>query len=307
MKLRNGDECMEKFAIIEIGSNNTKTHVYEGSKVLYDHTTTIEFKKNYQNEGLVLESDLEKLYKEIEDSLEYTNNIHVYGCSIFRKLKEDELKSINNKLSDKYNVVVEVVSQEDEAAYTAKGCYQNINYDGSLCVFIGGGGSIELIFVKNKEVFGTKYYNFGVVDITKKFEDLKEDKPKTTFDEVTEYAKSLIGDIEYKADVIALCGGDHLYWFNNALYKMDENTLYESDRQKYMIPVEKIDLYDHDMMVSSLDNVRKRSDNPLWFDGSRAMRIIANAITHEIGAKVVIPTNINMEDGLKSSLEKSYE
>ena len=47
---------------------------------------------------------------------------------------------------------------------------------------------------------------------------------------------------------------------------MDDNTLYTSDRQKYMIKAEKIDIYDHDMMTSSLDNIRDRSDNPTWFN-----------------------------------------
>lgn len=293
---------MKKYAIMEIGSNNTKTHVYEDEKVLYDKTTTIEFKKNYQLDGSVSKSDIDKLYKEIEKAQEYTDDIHIYGCSIFRSLNDDELKSINDELKSKYDLVIEVVSQEDEARLTAKGCYQNIDYNGSLCVFIGGGGSIELIFVRNKEIFGTKFYNFGVVDVTKKYSDLKDDVPKSTFDEVTEYVNSLIGEIGYKADAIALCGGDHLYWFNNALYKMDENTLYKSDRQKYMIPTEKTDLYDRDMMVTSLDAVRDRSDNPLWFDGSRAMRLIVNSITHKIGASTVIPTNINMEDGLRANL-----
>lgn len=70
-----------------------------------------------------------------------------------------------------------------------------------------------------------------------------------------------------------------------------------------MIKTEKMDIYDHDMMVNSLDSIRNRSDNPTWFDGSRAMRVIANIITHKIGASIVIPTNINMEDGLKEKLK----
>lgn len=293
----------EKYGIIEIGSNNTKTHIYENSKVIYDKTTTIEFKKNYKSNGPIIDEDLEKLYKEIGKALEYTENIHIYGCSIFRNISDTELEQIRDTLKDKFNLTIEVVSQEDEANLTAMGCYQSINYDGPLCIFIGGGGSIELIFVKNKEVFGHKFYNFGVVDITSKYPELKEDIPKVTFDEVTEYVDSLIGDLEYKATAIILSGGDHLYWFNNALYEMDDNTLYISDRQKYMIKTEKIDIYDHDMMTSSLDNIRDRSDNPTWFDGSRAMRIIANLITHKIGANIVIPTNINMEDGLKLKIE----
>lgn len=295
---------MGKYAIIEIGSNNTKTHVYDNNALIYDKTTTIEFKKNYQLEGSVLKSDVELLFKEISKALEYTKDIHIYGCSIFRKLDEYELNSINDVLKEKFNVSIEVVSQEDEAKYTAKGCYDNVDYDGTLCVFIGGGGSVELMFVKDKEIIGSKFYDFGVVDITSKFEELKKDIPSVTYDEVMSYVNSLIGDIEYKADAIALCGGDHLYWFNNAEYKLDTNTIYQSEKQKFMLTTEKADIYDRDMMVSSLDAVRNRSDNPLWFDGSRAMRFIVNCITHKIDAKYIIPTNINMEDGIKSTLEK---
>lgn len=293
----------EKYGIIEIGSNNTKTHIYDKDKVIYDKTTTIKFKYNYKDNGFIIDTDLEKLKKEISKALEYTDDIHIYGCSIFRNLNDVEFQKINDILKKQFNLVIEVVSQEEEAILTAKGCYQNVDYDGPMCIFIGGGGSIELIFVKNKEIFGHKFYNFGVVDITNKFPGLKEDIPNVTFDEVTEYVNSFIGDLEYKASVIILSGGDHLYWFNNALYKMEDNALYENDRQKYMIQTDVIDVYDHDMMVHSLDAIRDRSDNPAWFDGSRAMRIIANNITHKIGANVVIPTNINMEDGLKNKLK----
>ena len=36
---------MKAFAIIEIGSNNTKIHIYENEKMIYEDNTTIEFKK----------------------------------------------------------------------------------------------------------------------------------------------------------------------------------------------------------------------------------------------------------------------
>ena len=206
----------EKYGIIEIGSNNTKTHIYENGQVIYDKTTTIQFKQNYKNNGLINDADLEKLYKEISKALEYTENVQIYGCSIFRNISETELEQINRALKEKFNLTIEVVSQEDEAFFTAKGCYQNIDYDGPLCIFISGGGSIELIFVKNKEIIGHKFYNFGVVDIISKYPDLKEDIPNVTFDEVTEYVDSLIGDLQYKAPAIVLSGGDYLYWFNNA-------------------------------------------------------------------------------------------
>lgn len=285
--------------IIEIGSNNTKVHVYEENNLVYETNVTIEFKKNYKKENKIQRSDLEKLFDTIETALKHTNNIHIYGCSIFRNISKDELDSINNELQEKFNLCLEVVSQEEEAKYTAMGCYNNIEYDGNLCVFIGGGGSIELIFVNQKKIIATKYYDFGVVDITNHFSSLKDDIPTCTFDEVYQYVEKLIGEIEIKTDVLILAGGDHLYWYHNARYQLEDNQLYRSKNQKYMITTKTSDKYDRDALVTSLDKIRQNSDNPLWFDGSRAMKVITNLISHKVGAKYIIPTKINMEDGLK--------
>ncbi len=289
----------EMFAIIEIGSNNTKTHIYKNEELIYEKTDTIEFKKNYKNENKITENDLNKLYEVIKNVLNYTKNINVYGCSIFRNISREELNEINKKLSDKFGLKIQVVSQEDEANYTALGCYNNIEYDGNICIFIGGGGSIELIFVNDKKIIDKKYYNFGVVDITSKFESLKNDVPSCSFNDVYDYVDKLINDINNKAEVLILAGGDHLYWYNNAGYELMKNTLYENENQKYMITTEMSDNYDRDALVTSLDRIRKNSDNPKWFDGSRAMKVITNLISHKIDAKYIIPTKINMEDGLK--------
>ena len=296
---------MEKiYAIIEIGSNNTKTHVYDHDtdNVLYDNTTTIEFKKNYKINNKIITSDLEKLYEVIDKALEYTKDIHIYGCSIFRNITKQELEEINDLLYSKYKLKIEVVSQEDEANFTAIGCYNDINYDKNMGVFIGGGGSTELIFVNNKKIIGKKYYDFGVVDVTNKFNTLKNDIPECTFDEVYSYINELVGDIDIDADVLVLAGGDHLYWYNNAEFKLDNNNIYSNNKQKYMITREKSDEYDKTAYKKSLNKIRENSDNPVWFDGSRAMKTITNLISHKVNAKYVIPTSINMEDGIRKSL-----
>ncbi len=295
---------MKKIAIIEIGSNNTKTHIYENKKLIYENNTTIEFKKNYNQKQKIDENDLNKLFSIIAKALEYTKDIHIYGCSIFRNISLNELKNINLKLKNKFNIGIEVVSQEDEAKYTALGCYSNIKYKGNICIFIGGGGSIELIFVNNGKIFAKKYYDFGVVDVTQKFSSLKDDIPKCTFDEVYDYVNELIGKINIEADILILAGGDHLYWYNNAGYPLLENKLYKSENQKYIITKDISDEYDHDALITSLNKIRAKSDNPLWFDGSKAMKVITNLISNKIHAKYIIPTKINMEDGLKEKLTK---
>ena len=81
-----------------------------------------------------------------------------------------------------------------------------------------------------------------------------------------------------------------MYWYNNAGYKLLDNTLYKAENQKYLITKEMSDEYDHNALITSLNQIRERSDNPLWFDGSRAMKVITNLISNKINAKYIIPT-----------------
>jgi hypothetical protein len=71
-----------------------------------------------------------------------------------------------------------------------------------------------------------------------------------------------------------------------------------------MLTIDMSDKYDRDALVTSLNRIRNNSDNPSWFDGSRAMKVITNLISHKVNAKYIIPTKINMEDGLKKNLER---
>lgn len=295
------------FAIIEIGSNNTKTHIYSGNQLIFENNITIQFKKNYQDNNTISKNDLKLLYKVIEKALEYTGNLNIYGCSIFRDITKSELDEINGDLKDKYNIELEVVSQDREALFTAFGCYDDVEYAGNICIFIGGGGSIEIIFVNNHQVIDKRYYDFGVIDITKKFNTLRDDIPSCTFDEVYSYISDLVGNFDIKADVLILAGGDHLYWYNNAQYRLSENTLYNSKNQKYVLTKELSDKYDRDALVTSLNKIKARSDNPLWFDQSRAMKVLTNVISCKVEAKYIVPTKINMEDGLRGLILESNE
>ena len=69
-----------------------------------------------------------------------------------------------------------------------------------------------------------------------------------------------------------------------------------------MITIEMSDKYDHDALATSLNRIRNNSDNPIWFDGARAMKVITNLVSHKIDAKYIIPTKVNMEDGIFKKL-----
>ena len=81
-----------------------------------------------------------------------------------------------------------------------------------------------------------------------------------------------------------------------------ENYLYKNDKQKYLISIDDSDKYDRNALETSLDKIKESSDNPLWFDGSRAMKVITNVISHKVNSKYIVPTKINMEDGLRKRI-----
>lgn len=49
---------------------------------------------------------------------------------------------------------------------------------------------------------------------------------------------------------------------------------------------------------TSLDEVRKRAQNPEWRFSTRAMSAIVLAVAEKVGTKYIVPTNISMAYGL---------
>lgn len=146
-------------------------------------------------------------------------------------------------------------------------------------------GRDDKYYVENKNIIVNKDYKLNDTDvfmILDKYKDV---------------------DINIKADLLILAGGDHIYWYNNARYELLDNNLYKNDNQLYMLTKDMSDKYDRDALITSLDRIRENSDNPKWFDGSRAMKVITNLISNRIDAKYIVPTRINMEDGIKTVLD----
>lgn len=63
-----------RFAIIEIGSYNTKAHVYENGENIYDNTTTLKLKANYSDNGKISKRDVDDIISIIKKAKEYTSN-----------------------------------------------------------------------------------------------------------------------------------------------------------------------------------------------------------------------------------------
>lgn len=295
-----------KFAIIEIGSTNTKAYLFENQKLYNLGSQYIPFKTHYKKNNHLEEEDIRTLDTFLSEVKKEVEEVYAFGTSIFRKLSRRERESFASHLKEKFDIDFKVVTAEEESEYTVYGVIENIRYDDKMAVVIGGGGSTEVAIIEKKKIQKKWNLDFGAMDITDHFPELKEDIVKnTSFDEMLTYTLDLIGNMEEYVDVLVLAGGDYLYFYETVGYPMVKNTIYDDDNQPYQLAFDTFNNYDYDILNKSLNAIKEKCpDNAGWWDGARGMRFCMNAVARKLHAKYILPTRINMLIGLANEIAR---
>lgn len=297
------------FGVVEIGSTNTKVYRCNVDSVFELGFKTIEFKKNYNEYGRILLSDVESLTRLINDKFDPQEDVYVYATSIFREMTPDEVESFEKDLKEQAHIVeFSVVSAEQENKYTVIGAISNIQINDNVCVFVGGGGSTEISICNNGEITEMVNSDIGVGDVIKTFPDLSNDFATTSIDDVTDYILRKLNIPTQKSEYMILAGGDFLLRYENASYPAIKNTFFESRNHPlailYDVNRSFEDTYFHKISLNRLKNTTP--DTPKWWNGTRAMCAFTNAVALAIGAKVLFPTRISMIFGIVADLNKRY-
>lgn len=285
-----------KKIIVEVGSTCTKVDKYDGNKIEKLEGKTIQFKKHYNEDKKLRESDITELIESIKELKKITKDIYVCGTSIFRSLEETEKNEFLNKFKKETEYNFEIITQEKENELTVYGATRKVNQ--KVCVFIGGGGSTEISIYDNeiKENVNTKT---GVIEVMQKFPDLAEDYATTDLEEVKKYIKEKLNCPKEKADILILAGGGHEKFARNSGIKYEENTLYKDKAEPIMMDIEtrkkETERYYKEI---SLDEIRQKQKDPDWWYATRAMSAFVLVVAESIGAKYIIPTDIAMVYGI---------
>lgn len=285
--------------IVEVGSTCIKVDKFNGNTIEKINGKTIQFKKHYNEDKKLRESDIQELIKGINDLKSISKDIYVCGTSIFRSLDENEKQDFLERFKTETGYDFNIISQEKENTLTVFGTTRFVKE--KVCVFIGGGGSTEISIYENgiKESINTK---IGVIDIMQKFPDLAEDIAKTDLDTVKAYIKEKINLPKEKADILILAGGGHEKFARYSGIKYETNTLYNDIASPIMMDIEtrkkETERY---YKAISLDNIRKKVGDPNWWYATRAMSAFVLVVAEEIGAKYIVPTDIAMVYGILNS------
>ncbi len=293
---------MKRFIVIEVGSTNTKAYLYANNKITNIAYKTIEFKNHYKKENKIAENDKKLLFDFINNLEE--KNIFIYGTSIFRNLTTKEKEEWLQEFKDKTGKDFQIVTSDMENEFTVYGAISNVNYNGKIAVMIGGGGSTELSIVENGKIIEKANSNFGAMDITDLFPDLKSDYATTDFNKMLLKTKELVNIPQNKADLLILAGGDYIYFYEELNYAISKNQFYQNDLQPYSLSINDMNKLDYNFFYEvSLEEVCKRTNNDAWWRGARGMRLCVKALCDILEVKYIIPTRINMVYGIVEKLK----
>lgn len=290
-----------KKLIIEVGSTCTKVDLFDGQEINRIKTETIEFKRNYKKENKLDKDDIEKLISLVKELKDQYQNIYVCGTSIFRSLSDEQRNEFLNLFLNNTGIQFDIISPEKENELTVEGAARNVNK--KVAVFVGGGGSTEISIYDNgiKEMINTP---IGVIDIMNKYPDLGDNYATTNIDEVKKVVREKLNLPKQKADTLILAGGGHLRFALNSGISYEKNNLYEDKMQPVMMDIETREKdTDRYYKEISLDDIRKKVDDPNWWYATRAMCAFVLVVAEEIGAKNIIPTDISMVHGLLKNKE----
>ncbi len=287
---------MKNKIIVEVGSTCIKIDRYDGNNIEKLEGKTIQFKKHYNEDKKLRESDVKELIKNINDLKSISEDIYVCGTSIFRTLDNTEKIEFLNQFKTETGYNFDIISQEKENELTVFGATRFVNE--KVCVFIGGGGSTEIAIYNNeiKESINTK---IGAIDVMQEFPDLAEDIATTDLETVKSFIKERLNLPKEKADILILAGGGHEKFARYSGIKYEKNTLYEDNESPIMMDIEtRKNETKRYYKTISLDEIRSRVKDPDWWDPTRAMSAFVLVVAEAIGAKYIVPTNIAMVYGI---------
>ena len=286
---------MEKI-IVEVGSTCTKVDKFNEKNLEKIEGKTIQFKKHYNEDKKLRESDIVELIKSIQELKAISEDIYVCGTSIFRSLDDLEKNSFLERFKRETGYNFNIISQEKENELTVFGTTRFVN--NKVCVFIGGGGSTE-IAIYDKGIKESVNTQIGVIDVMQKFPDLAEDIATTNLETVKTFIKERLNLPKEKADILILAGGGHEKFARYSGIKYEENTLYKDEASPIMMDIEtrKSDTEKYYKEIS-LDEIRSRVNDPDWWYATRAMSAFALVVAEAIGAKYIVPTDIAMVYGI---------
>lgn len=179
---------MNRYAAIDLGTNTFHmiiVDVYNGQpKVIYRkrHFVKLAYEGFDEIGDLARQRGINALL-DFKDSLNYfkVTSYKAYGTSIFRRAENG--KEFIFELKRKTNLVIRIISGSDEAQLIFEGAkmLKTLGESDGLIMDVGG-GSVEFILFRNKEIVFEKSYPIGILELYHRYGALDTQNENSLFE-----------------------------------------------------------------------------------------------------------------------------
>ncbi len=192
---------MEKIAIIDIGSNNTRiviVNILEGGyfNVIDELKEPVRLAKGMEVDGFLRPARVQQLIKTLRTfknlyESHKVSRVFAYATAAVRRAKNQ--KSFIDEVLANCGIKLTVLSQEEEAMLVYTGVINSMDVPKGLIIDIGG-ASVKVIYYNRRVMLNQDTLPFGAVTLTEKFTELYQDpveRSKMIEDYVVEAIKNL--------------------------------------------------------------------------------------------------------------------
>lgn len=287
--------------LVDVGSSSVKVYELKESKPILLFTRSIHFKSGFDPNTGISEEHKEELFKVILNLKEKysTYTIKTYATAFFRKMSEPVKKKFIDEFYHKTGVFLNIIPHELENYYLEHALIGKYDADKEVMLVNIGGGSTELVIVKNHIPIERHNIELGIATILNKFPNLNDSTAGYQLQEVVTFVQALLPEAERKIDEAFYSGGE-LQYMQLVGYPLRENTLFKDEEHPFIIDLEdfrnKNEEVFSNITIKTLESFMP--DDPRWMHGARACSAIAQAIFEKYHIKTIIPSNTNLIDGV---------
>lgn len=239
---------------------------------------------------------------ELIDSLKQSvegSKFKIYATAIFRKLSANARLSFIDEFYEKTGIFFNIIDQDLENFYLENALIGRCGLNKAILLINIGGGSTELVLIKQKRVIERINLDLGAGTILSKFRTINNTYSAVDLRKVVNFIKKNLPILSRKVDFAFHTGGE-LTYMQLAQYLLKPNNLFHDDNHPVVIETsefcKKNKQIFHGISLNSLEKLMP--DNPKWMHGARACSAIAQAVCEKYKIKTLIPSDANLIHGV---------
>ncbi|MFO0703910.1 MAG: hypothetical protein U0525_04270 [Patescibacteria group bacterium] len=287
--------------LVDIGSMTVKTYKFNNIRLTHVSNKTLDLKTGFDEITGIQEQKISDLIKHLSSIRQKfpDESIRLYATAVFRKLNKIQKTQLIDRMFLETGLFLNIIDHDLENNYLEKALLSKCKKTHKVLLINIGGGSTELVFVKNGKPTRKLNINVGAAIVNEQFPDLNDTYVETPLNEIIEFISSHLPKLHKSFDY-AFYNGQEITYMKLASYKLIRNTFMSDDEHRYMINFQDFKNRNTEVCcetkITELEKLMP--ENPKWMRGARACSLIAQAIASHFKIKYIVPSDTDLIHGV---------